>query len=80
MTVMISPNGPMTARATGPHVQARSETGRYTNFPVFPEGILFIDTVVFLLVCFVSFRSCVFQELVNIILLQAILLVKVICP
>lgn len=44
---MISPSGPMTAHATGPHAQAHSETGRHTNFPVFPEGIHFVDTVVF---------------------------------
>lgn len=79
--VMISPSGPMTAHAAGPHPQTHSETERHTNSSsVFPEGIHLDDAVVFLLVCFVCLRSSVFQELVNIFLLQAILLVKVTYP
>lgn len=77
--VMISPSGPMTAHAAGPHPQTHSER-RTNSSSVFPEGIHLDDAVVFLLVCFVCLRSSVFQELVNIFLLQAILLVKVTYP
>lgn len=48
----------------------------YTS-SVFPKGIHLNDTDAFPLAYFISFILTVFQELVNIILLQVILLVKV---
>lgn len=49
------------------------------TFPVIPKAIHLEDTAIFLLACFVSFGFSAFQELVNILLLQVILLVKVPC-
>lgn len=45
--------------------------------PVVPKDIHLDDTVIFLLACFFSFRFSVFQELLNIVLLQVMLLIKV---
>lgn len=49
----------------------------HTYTSAVPKSIHLDDTIIFLLVCFVSFGFSVFQELVNIVLLQLIFLVKV---